>query len=298
MMGRKQTPTPPGEGERDRSALRSAVDAGVRAAGARRLRAVLINAAILTVALAGFAVAQNSDDGSARSAVSRSAGDPVELGRRNPGGGASVGAETAIVANAGNDQLALRLTNNANGGRANSSTCTNDGTQPTDGCHVYVNKGKGTVASFRSAGSGVAPFAVRNTNDGMVSSLNSQYVNNNQVACPQGTQLVGGFCFETALRQNNTQVQYDAAFNECLGDGRRLPSNGESALIGKTLNNDPAQYGSGNWSDDTGISATGQTGSIVLPTGFHVQIARTDAVQFRCVTSPISPKPATPAATP
>jgi hypothetical protein len=33
----------------------------------------------------------------------------------------------------------------------------------------------------------------------------------------------------------------------------------------------------------------------MLPTGFHVQINRTDAVQFRCVTSPITPKPPTPA---
>jgi hypothetical protein len=295
-MGRNQTPARHDGGcDGWRGALRVAVDVGVRAAGARRLRAVLVNAAILTFALAAFAVAQNADDnGKAHSAVSRNPGDPIELGRRNPGSG-GVAAETAIVANRGNDALALRLTNNAPGGRANSSTCTNDATDPTAGCHVYVNKGKGIVASFRSAGSGVPPFAVRNTNDGMVTSLNSQFVNNNQVACPDGTQLVGGFCFETALRQNGQQVQYEPAFNECLNAGRRLPTNGESALIGKTLNNDPSQYGTGNWADDTGISSTGvQTGSIVLPSGFHVQIARTDAVQFRCVTSPISPKPPTP----
>ena len=168
-----------------RDGLRATVDVGVRAAGARQLRAVLINAAILTLALAGFAVAQNADGGGkAHSAASRRAGDAVELGRRNPSSG-SVPAETAIVANSGNSGFALRLTNNAPGGRANSSTCTNDATDPTAGCHVYVNKGKGIVASFRSAGSGVAPFAVRNTNDGMVASLNSQFVNNNQVACPE-----------------------------------------------------------------------------------------------------------------
>ena len=218
-----------------RDGLRATVDVGVRAAGARQLRAVLINAAILTLALAGFAVAQNADGGGkAHSAASRRAGDAVELGRRNPSSG-SVPAETAIVANSGNSGFALRLTNNAPGGRANSSTCTNDATDPTAGCHVYVNKGKGIVASFRSAGSGVAPFAVRNTNDGMVASLNSQFVNNNQVACPSGTQLVAGICAETALRQNGGQVQYTAAFNECLGAGRRLPSNGESALIAQAL---------------------------------------------------------------
>jgi len=116
-------------GWRDR--VRAAADVGVRAAGARQLRAVLINAAILTLALAGFAVAQNADDGGkAHSAVSRRAGDAVELGRRNPSSG-GVAAETAIVANSGNNALALRLTNDAPGGRANSSTCTNDGTDPT-----------------------------------------------------------------------------------------------------------------------------------------------------------------------
>jgi hypothetical protein len=276
-----------------RKGMRTAVDIGVRAAGARRLRAVLINAAILTLALAGFAVAQNADNGGkAHSAASRRAGDAVELGRRNPSSG-SVAAETAIVANQGNNALALRLTNNAPGGRANSSTCTNDATDPTAGCHVYVNKGKGIVASFRSAGNGVAPFAVRNTNDGMVASLNSQFVNNNQVGCPDATQLVAGICAETALRQNGGQVQYDAAFSDCLAAGRRLPSNGESALIAQALGA-PA-FGTGNWTDDTATSGANQTGSIMLPTGFHVQIARTDAVQYRCVTSPISPKPPTPA---
>jgi hypothetical protein len=276
-----------------RDGLRAAVDVGVRAAGARQLRAVLINAAILTLALAGFAVAQNAGDGGkAHSAVSRRAGDAVELGRRNPSSG-SVSAETAIVANSGNSAFALRLTNNAPGGRANSSTCTNDATDPTAGCHVYVNKGKGIVASFRSAGSGVAPFAVRNTNDGMVASLNSQFVNNNQVACPDGTQLVAGICAETALRQNGGQVSYTAAFNECLGAGRRLPSNGESALIAQALA--ATGFGTGNWTDDTAVAGANQTGSIMLPTGFHVQIAQTDLVQFRCVTSPISPKPPTPA---
>jgi len=294
-MGHNHTPARDDEDRRGgwRDGLRATVDIGVRAAGARQLRAVLINAAILTLALAGFAVAQNAGDGGkAHSAVSRQAGDAVELGRRNPSSG-SVPAETAIVANSGNSAFALRLTNNAPGGRANSSTCTNDATDPTAGCHVYVNKGKGIVASFRSAGSGVAPFAVRNTNDGMVASLNSQFVNNNQVACPDGTQLVAGICAETALRQNGGQVQYTAAFNECLGAGRRLPSNGESALIAQALTA-PA-FGTGNWTDDTAVNGANQTGSIMLPTGFHVQIAQTDAVQFRCVTSPISPKPPTPA---
>jgi len=111
----------------------------------------------------------------------------------------------------------------------------------------------------------LAPFAVRNSNDGMVASLNSQFVNNNQVACPDGTQLIAGICAETALRQNGGQVVYTAAFNACLGAGRRLPSNGESALIAQALT--APGFGTGNWTDDTAISATGQTGSIMLPTG-------------------------------
>ena len=86
---------------------------------------------------------------------------------------------------------------------------------------------------------------MRNTNDGMVTSLNSQFVNNNQIACPAGTQLVAGACAETALRQNGVQVSYTAAFNECVGAGRRLPSNGKSALIAQALT--ATGFGTGNW---------------------------------------------------
>src|SRR3954452_17289105 len=101
-MGHNHSPMPDDDGRGGwRKGLRAAVDGGVRAAGARRLRAVLINAAILTLALAGFAVAQKADDGG-HAAASRKAGDAVELGRRNPSGG-SIAAETAIVANSGNN---------------------------------------------------------------------------------------------------------------------------------------------------------------------------------------------------
>lgn len=281
-----------GRSEHGRRRSRERVEAVVTAAGGRRARAVVLNACILAVAIAAIAVAQDAGDRGTQQAASRVAGDAVELGRRNPVSG-GIAAETAIVANAGNDRLALRLTNTADGGRANSSTCENDGTAPTDGCHVYVNKGAGVVASFRSAGRGVAPFAVRNTNDGRVDNLNSHYVNGNQVACPDGTQLIAGICAETALRQNGTQVNWTTAQQACLGADRRLPSGGESALIAKALG--ATAFGTGNWADDTGANGANQTAAIVLPAGQTVQINQSDAVQYRCVTSPISPKPATPA---
>jgi hypothetical protein len=267
------------------------VQAVTAALGGRRARAVVVNAFILALAVAALAVAQDAQNTDVRPAQASEAGDPIELGRRNPGSG-GVNAETAIVANQGNDALALRLTNTADGGRANSSTCENDGTAPTDGCHVYVNKGDGVVASFRSAGRGVSPFAVRDINDGRVDNLNSHYVNGNQVNCPEGTQLIGGICAETALRQSGGQVNWTTAQQACLGADRRLPSGGEAALIAKVLGA-PA-FGTGNWADDTGGFGGNQTAAIVLPAGQTVQINQSDGVQYRCVTSPITPKPATP----
>ena len=277
---------------RDRGRSRTRAEAVVAAVGGRRARAVVVNAFILALAVAALAVAQDTGNGNLGSAASRERGDAVELGRRNPIRRA-VGAETALVANAGGSRLALRLTNTASGGRANSSTCTNNGTAPTDGCHVYVNKGNGIVASFRSAGNGVAPFAVRETNDGRVDNLNSHYVNGNQVACPDGTQLIAGICAETAIRDGG-QVNWTTAHQTCLAADRRLPSVGESALIAKVVG--PQTFGTGNWSDDTGRNSTNATAAIVLPAGQTAQINQTDGVQFRCVTSPITPKPQTPQA--
>ena len=275
-----------------RRRARAMLDTVVTAVGGRRARAVVINALILALAVAALAVAQGAGDSGVGPAASRQAGDPVELGRRNPTSG-DVAAETAIVADKGNNGLALRLTNNATGGRANSSTCTNNGTAPTDGCHVYVNKGTGIVASFRSAGNGVPPFAVRNTNDGRVDNLNAHYVNGNQVACPNGTQLIAGICAETALRENGAQRDWVTAASTCLAADRRLPTYGESALIARVLA--AAAFGTGNWSQDTGSNGMMQTAAIVLPAGQTAQINQTDLVQYRCVVSPISAKPPTPA---
>ena len=258
------------------------------AAGGGRARAVLLNAFILALAIAAIAVAGDANDPGVDAAASSRAGDPVELGRRNPSSG-DVAAETAIVADEGSDGLALRLTNNAVGGRASSSTCNNAGTSPTDGCHVYVNKGDGIVASFRSAGRGVAPFAVRDTNDGRVDNLNSHYVNGHQVSCPDGTQLIAGVCAETALRGAFT---WDAASSACLKGDRRLPSIGESAMIGKVLG--AAAFGDDNWADDTGRDGGAQTGAVVRATGETQQVLQTNPHVYRCVVSPISPKPPTP----
>ena len=271
------------------------LEAAVAAVGGRRARAVVTNAFILALAIAALAVAQGAEDGGVGPAASSRAGDPVELGRRNPASG-DVTAETAIVADEGGNGLALRLTNNATGGRANSSTCTNAGTDPTDGCHVYVNKGTGIVASFRSAGNGVAPFAVRDTNDGRVDNLNSHYVNGNQVACPDGTQLIGGICAETVLHDGGNNVSWPSAASGCLKADRRLPTYGESALIGKVLG--AAPFGADNWAADTGRDGGVQTAALVRATGETQQVNQSNLHVYRCVVSPISPKPATPPATP
>jgi hypothetical protein len=276
----------PSRGSRDRR------QALIAAVGGRRARAVVVNAFILSLAVAAIAVAQGAEDGGVGAAASRQPGDAIELGRRNPSSG-DVAAESAIVADVGNDGLALRLTNNATGGRANSSTCNNTGVSPTDGCHVYVNKGTGIVASFRSAGNGVAPFAVRNTNDGRVDNLNSHYVNGNQVSCPDGTQLIGGVCAETALRDGGAAVTWEVAAAGCRNADRRLPTYGESALIGKVLG--AAPFGVDNWADDTGRDGGAQTAALVRPAGETQQVLQTNPHQYRCVVSPISPKPATPA---
>jgi hypothetical protein len=128
------------------------------------------------VTISTFALAQGGGDGGAGDpsvTAARGEGDPVDLGARNPRSGAS-SRETAIVANAGRGGLVLRPSNTAKGGRAVSATCDNDGTEAEDGCAVYVNKGRGAAASFRTQGS--VPFALRDTNTGRVEFLNADMV--------------------------------------------------------------------------------------------------------------------------
>ncbi len=139
------------------------------------IRDVLLATAVLGVAISAVAIA-GEDRGNSRGSAdpsitaARGEGDPVTLGDRNPGSGGST-RETAIVANAGNSGLVLRPSNTAKGGRAVSATCDNDGTAAEDGCAVYVNKGTGAAASFRTQGS--VPFALRETNTGLVQYLNA-----------------------------------------------------------------------------------------------------------------------------
>ena len=135
--------------------------ARVQPAPRRPLRDLLLATGVLGILLSGIAIA---DSGDGRATDVRQAGgaarvgDPITLGERNPGSGES-SRETAIVANAGNGGLVLRPSNTAKGGRAISATCDNDGTSDEDGCAVYVNKGQGAAATFRTNGS--VPFAIR-----------------------------------------------------------------------------------------------------------------------------------------
>ena len=158
----------------------SRATAGARGSNAPRrgaLRYLLIATGLLATTVAAAAAAE-SDDRKLRAAdgrvtPARGEGSAVALGERNPGSGEST-QETAIVANAGNGGLVLRPSNTAKGGRAVSATCDNDGQAAEDGCAVYVNKGTGAAASFRTQGS--VPFAIRDTNNGVVQHLNSDLV--------------------------------------------------------------------------------------------------------------------------
>lgn len=117
--------------------------------------------------------------------VAAGEGGPLRLGERNPSSGGS-SRETAVVANVGNSGLVMRPSNTAKGGRAISATCDNDGLVAEDGCAVYVNKGQGAAASFRTQGS--VPFAVRETNNGTVQHLNADMVDGKHASELQGAQ--------------------------------------------------------------------------------------------------------------
>jgi hypothetical protein len=138
---------------------------------------------VLAIMVTSLAVAGTGDE-DPRVGAARGEGDPVALGGRNPGSGEST-RETAIVANAGNGGLVLRPSNTAKGGRAVSATCDNDGQAAEDGCAVYVNKGQGAAASFRTQGS--VPFALRDTNTGLVQFLNADMVDGHHASDFLGT---------------------------------------------------------------------------------------------------------------
>jgi hypothetical protein len=137
-----------------------------------RLKHLLLTTSVLGVTVTSIAIA-GEDPADPRLTAARGEGDAIRLGERNPSSGEST-RETAVVANAGNGGLVLRPSNTAKGGRAISATCDNDGVTDEDGCAVYVNKGTGAAATFRTQGT--VPFAIRETNTGVVQHLNSDMV--------------------------------------------------------------------------------------------------------------------------
>ena len=138
------------------------------------LRYLLVATGLLATTVAAATAAESGggerSGADASVAAAQGEGDPIDLGDRNPSSGGSA-RETAVVADVGNSGLVLRPSNTAKGGRAISATCDNDGQAAEDGCAVYVNKGTGAAASFRTQGS--VPFALRETNTGRVPYLNA-----------------------------------------------------------------------------------------------------------------------------
>ena len=140
------------------------------------LRELLFATTVLAIAIASaaFAGAGDAGDGGGPSAgAARDEGDPVALGRRNPRSGTS-SKETAIEAKRGKSGLVLRTANKAKGGRGLSASCNNSGTDADDGCGVFLNKGTGVAATFRT--DGAVPFAISDTSTGLVEHLNADRV--------------------------------------------------------------------------------------------------------------------------
>jgi hypothetical protein len=157
------------------------------AAPRRDGRFLLVALLLVGLTATPFAIAQDDRRGDVRDAAGE--GRPVVLGERNPASG-SAGRETAVVADAGNGGLAVRPSNTAKGGRAISATCDNDGTAPEDGCAVYVNRGTGAAATFRTQGT--VPFAIRETNTGLVQHLNADMVDGKHASELTGAQGPAG----------------------------------------------------------------------------------------------------------
>ncbi len=140
------------------------------------LRELLFATTVLAFAIASAAFAGAGDDGGGggpSAGAARDEGDPVALGRRNPRSGTS-SKETAIEAKRGKSGLALRTANKAKGGRGLSASCNNSGTDSDDGCGVFLNKGTGVAATFRTDGS--VPFAISDTANGLVQNLNADRI--------------------------------------------------------------------------------------------------------------------------
>lgn len=191
-----------------------------RRARLRDLAAPLLVLMLLSVPVALAAPSGGEDNGQVGAA--RGEGDPLELAERNPSSGGlnrvtSVVADTATDPNQPGSGLVLRPSNTAKGGRAISATCDNDGTAPEDGCAVYVNKGSGAAATFRTKGS--VPFAIRDTNNGRVDHLNADRVDDlhaseiiGQARAKNGldADTVDGFHANTLIRSAFAEEDADA----------------------------------------------------------------------------------------
>ena len=154
-----------------------------RTAIAPRMKGAVLAACVLLLAATTVAAAQGGDGPASDVVGARGEGEAVALGDRNPSSGGST-RETAIVADVANGGLVMRPSNTAKGGRAISATCDNDGLAAEDGCAVYVNKGQGAAASFRTQGA--VPFALRETNTGKVDYLNADMVDGKHASELQG----------------------------------------------------------------------------------------------------------------
>ena len=137
------------------------------------LRELLFATTVLAIAIASAAFAKAGDGGAPTAGAARDEGDPVALGKRNPRSGTS-SKETAIEAKLGKSGLVLRTANAAKGGRGLSASCNNSGTDADDGCGVFLNKGTGVAATFRT--DGAVPFAISETSTGLVQHLNADTV--------------------------------------------------------------------------------------------------------------------------
>jgi hypothetical protein len=236
---RSQDASPEAAWER---AWRERYEGPTRAGGARRarsraasqrarLRDLLIATTVLLVAVTSIAVAESGDKGGAQDepgvTAARGEGDPIALGDRNPGSGGS-GRETAIVADVGNSGLVLRPSNTAKGGRAVSATCDNDGQAAEDGCAVYVNKGTGAAASFRTQGS--VPFAIRDTNTGLVQHLNADMVDGQHASAFLGR---GERAADSALLGGNPASAYLGSTAKAA-DSEALDGKDSSEFLGAT----------------------------------------------------------------
>ena len=215
-------------------------------AGAKRRRPrsrpplthLLIATAVLGTFLSSIAIAESGGGATdvRQAGGAARVGDAITLGERNPRSGGA-GTETSLVADAGNGGLVLRPSNTAKGGRAVSATCDNDGTTEEDGCAVYVNKGQGAAATFRTQGS--VPFAIRSTNNGRVQHLNADMVDGQHASNFLTRGDAGSFLGANAKAADSEALDGEdsSAFLRANGkaaDSDTLDGQDSSAFLGST----------------------------------------------------------------